>query len=172
MSSVYYHIAQTAFGYAAYAFVVTPVFKLKRVLLPRSDKTFISSHAQSMGWRDGGQHSTADEIGYAIKGYFTGKKLIAQWKWMDGDKWTTIQTAVYRAVAGIPYGEVRSYSQIARHIGRPRAARFIGNCMANNPYPILIPCHRVIRNDGRLGGFGGGSALKQKMLDLEGLQNG
>jgi methylated-DNA-[protein]-cysteine S-methyltransferase len=49
----------------------------------------------------------------------------------------------------------------------PGASRFVGNCMARNPYPIYIPCHRVIRGDGTLGGFGGGLDLKQKMLDLE-----
>jgi methylated-DNA-[protein]-cysteine S-methyltransferase len=70
-------------------------------------------------------------------------------------------------VADIPYGETASYGQVARLSNLPRAARFVGTTMAKNPYPVFIPCHRVIRSDGSIGKFGGGSALKKKMLSLE-----
>ncbi len=87
---------------------------------------------------------------------------------MDISRFTPSQRAVYRAVATIPYGETASYGHVARMANLPSAARFVGTTMANNPYSVLIPCHRVIRKDGSIGGFGGGADLKEKMLALEG----
>ncbi|MBW2644829.1 MAG: methylated-DNA--[protein]-cysteine S-methyltransferase [Deltaproteobacteria bacterium] len=81
---------------------------------------------------------------------------------------TVLQQRVLGETAGIPYGTVRSYGEIAERIGRPKAARFIGATMARNPFPIIIPCHRVIGAKGRLGGYGGGVELKRRLLQLEG----
>jgi methylated-DNA-[protein]-cysteine S-methyltransferase len=67
----------------------------------------------------------------------------------------------------IPYGETRSYAWVAEQVGRPGAARAVGQAMASNPWPIIIPCHRVITSDGRLGGFGGGLEMKKQLLSLE-----
>jgi methylated-DNA-[protein]-cysteine S-methyltransferase len=86
---------------------------------------------------------------------------------MDLSRFTTAQQAVYRTVATIPYGQTASYGQVARMAGVPNAARFVGTTMANNPYPVFIPCHRVIRSDGTPGLFGGGEPLKARMLALE-----
>ncbi len=74
---------------------------------------------------------------------------------------------VMEEVAAIPYGETRSYGEIADAAGSPRAARGVGNIMARNPFPVLIPCHRVIKSTGEPGGFGGNSGLKVWMLELE-----
>ena len=115
-------------------------------------------------------HPTADRVVEMIVAYFNGKPCTIPWHWMDTGHWTPAQTLVYEAVARIPYGEVRSYGGIAQIVGRPNAARFVGNCMARNPFPVLVPCHRVITSDGRLGGFGGGSDLKLNMLKLEGFR--
>ncbi len=71
----------------------------------------------------------------------------------------------------IPRGEVRSYSWVAREIGRDRAVRAVGSAMANNPIPLLIPCHRVVRSDGRIGEYGlGGPEVKRRLLRHEGLE--
>lgn len=75
--------------------------------------------------------------------------------------------SVLRLAAAIPYGETRSYSALARDLGRPRAARAVGNALARNPVPILIPCHRVVRRDGTIGPYIWGSAWKKKLLALE-----
>ena len=80
---------------------------------------------------------------------------------------TSTEQAVLKKTAAIPYGDVASYRDVAAAIGRPKAFRFVGNTLAANPFPILIPCHRVIRSDGRLGQFGGGRDLKKKMIALE-----
>lgn len=68
----------------------------------------------------------------------------------------------------IPYGEVISYRELARRIARPQAARAVGNALGRNPVAIVVPCHRVVRSDGSLGGYGGGIAYKKKLLAIEG----
>jgi methylated-DNA-[protein]-cysteine S-methyltransferase len=73
-------------------------------------------------------------------------------------------------VKRIPYGCVRSYREIGRRLGYPMAARAVGQAVGRNPIPIVIPCHRVIRSDGSLGGFGMGLDLKERLLALEGIR--
>ncbi len=80
---------------------------------------------------------------------------------------TPFARKVYKAVLKIPLGEVRSYKWLAREIGAPKAARAIGQVLKNNPYPLLIPCHRVVRSDGDYGGYIFGRKKKKELLDLE-----
>lgn len=83
---------------------------------------------------------------------------------------TDFERAVLAKTAEIPRGEVRPYAWVAREIGRPQAVRAVGTALANNPVPILIPCHRVVRSDGAVGEYGmGGPELKRKLLAYEGL---
>lgn len=109
------------------------------------------------------------DILHAIRQYCLGKRVVSFpfWHLLDFSGMTESRMRVLEAVYGIPYGRTRTYSSIAAEIGKPAAARFIGNTMAANPFPIIIPCHRVIRKDGSLGGFGGGIPLKRRMLDME-----
>ena len=81
---------------------------------------------------------------------------------------TDFQRQVWKAIQQIPYGEVRSYQWIADQIGRPKSVRAVGNAVGANPVSILIPCHRVIRSNGALGGYGGGLERKRQLLTLEG----
>jgi methylated-DNA-[protein]-cysteine S-methyltransferase len=80
------------------------------------------------------------------------------------------QQAVLRATCAIPYGETRTYKEIAEQIGRPRAARAVGRAEATNPMPLVLPCHRVIGRDGKLHGYGMAEGLKTKawLLKMEG----
>ena len=80
---------------------------------------------------------------------------------------TAFQREVLDALLTIPYGETRSYADIARQVGRPRAVRAVGAANGRNPLPIVIPCHRVIGSDGSLTGFGGGIDTKRFLLELE-----
>lgn len=80
---------------------------------------------------------------------------------------TPFQQQVWRALREIPYGETRSYGQVAAAIGRPAAVRAVGRANGANPLPIVIPCHRVIGSNGTLTGYGGGLAAKQWLLQLE-----
>lgn len=77
--------------------------------------------------------------------------------------------AVLDAVARIPFGATRSYGDLAKAVGSPRAARAVGQAVGSNPLPLLIPCHRVLAAHGRIGGFGGGLDWKRFLLDLEGV---
>ena len=80
---------------------------------------------------------------------------------------TPFQLDVWNALRAIPYGETRSYGELADRIGRPRAVRAVGAANGANPLPIVVPCHRVIGSNGSLTGFGGGLPLKQALLALE-----
>jgi methylated-DNA-[protein]-cysteine S-methyltransferase len=80
---------------------------------------------------------------------------------------TPFQLDVWRALQQTPYGQTRSYAQLAREIGRPNAVRAVGAANGANPIPIVVPCHRVIGSNGSLTGFGGGLTAKRYLLDLE-----
>lgn len=86
--------------------------------------------------------------------------------------WSTMsefQQAVLRKITEIPPGEVRPYSWVAREIGRPKAARAVGTALAKNPVPVVVPCHRVVRNDGSLGNYAYGTPVKRRILQHEGM---
>jgi len=80
---------------------------------------------------------------------------------------TPFQRRVWEVTRLIPYGDTRSYIWVAEQIGKPGAARAVGQALARNPLPIIVPCHRVINVDGRLGGFSGGVEMKRRLLKLE-----
>ena len=80
---------------------------------------------------------------------------------------TEFQKEVWRATSAIPYGETRSYGEIAHRIGRPRSGRAVGGALHVNPVPLVVPCHRVIGKNGSLVGFGGGLDMKARLIDLE-----
>jgi methylated-DNA-[protein]-cysteine S-methyltransferase len=82
---------------------------------------------------------------------------------------TPFQCSVWQAARLIPYGQTRSYAWLAGRVGNPGAPRAVGQALARNPLPIIIPCHRVLASNGRLGGFGGGIGMKQFLLQLEGV---
>ena len=84
-------------------------------------------------------------------------------------KGTSFQKKVWRELIKIPYGETRSYKEIAIAIGHPQSARAIANACAKNPYAPIVPCHRVIRSDGNLGGYSaeGGTKKKKELLIIE-----
>jgi O-6-methylguanine DNA methyltransferase len=85
---------------------------------------------------------------------------------------TEFQRACWHALVAIPYGETRTYADIARAVGRPQGFRAVGMANNRNPVAIVVPCHRVIASDGTLCGYGGGLDVKRKLLELEGALTG
>jgi methylated-DNA-[protein]-cysteine S-methyltransferase len=107
----------------------------------------------------------AQEIGEYLAGQRTSFDFPIDWSVL-----TPFQERALRATFAIPYGQVRTYGEIAVEIGSPRAARAVGRAEATNPMPLVIPCHRVVGSDGELHGYGAGQGLmtKEWLLRLEG----
>jgi methylated-DNA-[protein]-cysteine S-methyltransferase len=101
-----------------------------------------------------------------LRDYFAGRRMAFSVA-CDISELSPFTQKVLSAAAKIPYGQVRSYKWLAERLGRPKAARAVGNALARNPLPILIPCHRVVRGDGGIGHFVLGSGWKKRLLELE-----
>jgi methylated-DNA-[protein]-cysteine S-methyltransferase len=108
-----------------------------------------------------------DEARRELDLYFEGKlerfDLPLDWRLSGG-----FRQRVLRAINRIPYGQTRSYTEMARRAGNERAVRAAGTACGSNPIPLVVPCHRVLRAGGALGGYGGGLPMKEALLDLEG----
>lgn len=102
--------------------------------------------------------------------YFAGERR--QFSFHLDLRGTLFQLQCWLALLEIPYGETRTYADIARAIGKPQAFRAVGLANNRNPIAIIVPCHRVIASDGTLCGYGGGLDLKHKLLELEGARTG
>ncbi len=101
-----------------------------------------------------------------LRAYFEGKvRLFNVPLDMQG---TAFQLSVWHELVKIPFGETRSYAQIAESVGKPKAVRAVGAANGSNPVAIIVPCHRVIGSGGKLTGYGGGLPLKKRLLELEG----
>ncbi len=163
---VFYHIVHTGFGYSALMFRERP-FSIIRVLLPRDDIRQIEKIVIEEFSGTPGIHQIVLKMSDSIIEYFNGKPLKISWKHLDLARFTELQKAVWTATAGIPYGEIKSYKDIAEEIGRPRAYRFVGTTLGKNPFPLLVPCHRVIKSDATIGQFGDGTDLKRRLIEFE-----
>jgi len=105
-----------------------------------------------------------------LEEYFAGKRR--EFTFPLDLRGTDFQRACWRALLDIPYGETRTYADIARAVGRAQAFRAVGMANNRNPIAIVVPCHRVIASDGTLCGYGGGLEVKRKLLELEGALTG
>ena len=115
------------------------------------------------GWRRD-DAPFAEAVGQ-LRAYFAGE--LTEFDLHMAPRGTAFQLAVWQALQRIPYGETRSYGELARTIGRPKAGRAVGAANGSNPLPIVVPCHRVIGSTGKLTGFGGGLDTKAALLTLE-----
>jgi methylated-DNA-[protein]-cysteine S-methyltransferase len=104
-----------------------------------------------------------------LDGYFAGSRtrfeLPLDWSLVTGFN----RRVLRELAAGVPFGSVVGYQDLARRVGEPDAARAVGTAMGANPIPVVVPCHRVIESDGGIGGFGGGLEIKRALLALEGV---
>ena len=105
-----------------------------------------------------------------LEEYFAGKRR--EFTFPLDLRGTDFQRACWRALLAIPYGETRTYADIARAVDKPNAFRAVGMANNRNPIAIVVPCHRVIASDGTLCGYGGGLDVKRKLLELEGALSG
>jgi O-6-methylguanine DNA methyltransferase len=117
-------------------------------------------------FRDNGEHNS--RLKSQLDAYFAGK--LRQFTVPLDLRGTSFQRQVWGLLGGIPWGETRSYRQIAEAMGCPQAARAVGRAVGTNPVSIVIPCHRIIGSDGSLTGYGGGLDRKAALLEIEGFE--
>ena len=116
------------------------------------------------------QYPVLTRVQELLDQYFAGESFDTSQVPIRVDRGTRFQNEAWNTIRLIPHGEVCSYKWIAEQIGRPKAVRAVGSAVGANAVSIFIPCHRVIRSDGALGGYGGGIARKRQLLALEGYQ--
>ena len=150
----------TKFGECAIIYSAEP-FRLKKVFLP-------GRFEKDNGLKADQSHPDARFVSKRIQNYFLGRPIENfDLSVLDIETVSPFNKKVLYAVFQIPFGEVKTYKDIAFAAGNPKASRAAGNALANNPFPIIIPCHRVIKSDGGIGKFGGGTKLKKRILALE-----
>ncbi|MBI5778500.1 MAG: methylated-DNA--[protein]-cysteine S-methyltransferase [Planctomycetes bacterium] len=148
---------------------------IRRIVLPSHNKRLVLQRLN----KPNRVHKNNSGLAPAITGllkdlirYFNGEKVDFNnpARYISGlTDASDFERAVYQTLISIPYGRVRSYQWVAQRAGHPKAGRAVGNALAKNPLPIIIPCHRVIKSDDSLGNFSalGGTGLKKKLLELE-----
>jgi len=156
-------VAPTAFGPAGVGFENGAI---ARLWLPGYSE--MELRRLTAAWAPEAGQASDTGLGGRIERYFMGEPVDFPDAVSLG-RCSIFSRKVYTILRSVKWGKTVTYRQLARMAGRPGAARVVGNIMAKNPIPLVIPCHRVVRSDGKLGGFSvpGGVALKQKMLDLE-----
>ena len=107
-----------------------------------------------------------EDLMECLRAYFSGHKAVFPDR-LDLSGVTPFQREVWEITKLIPYGETRSYAWVAEQIKRPGAVRAVGQALARNPLPVIVPCHRVLNIDGKLGGYTGGVEMKRRLLSLE-----
>jgi methylated-DNA-[protein]-cysteine S-methyltransferase len=171
MEPTCYVLIPTAYGPVAIAWrEVNGGARVRRVLLSdgsqRAEDRLGEAYPDALFASD----PAIDRLAGRIKRYLRGEAVDLDLALVVLDRCTAFQQRVLLAEYAIPRGSVSTYGRIAAHIGAPRAARAVGNALAHNPYPLLIPCHRAIRADGALGGYQGGLAMKRALLEMEGVE--
>lgn len=164
MSDVAYATADSPFGTLLLA--STPR-GLVRVGLPNQDADeLLRDLAARVSPRVLDAPARLDDVRRQLDRYFGGDlrefDVPLDWQLTDG-----FRARVQRAIAEIPYGQTRSYTEVAASAGNERAVRAAGSACGSNPIPIVVPCHRVLRSGGALGGYGGGLPMKEALLKLE-----
>ena len=166
----FHSLRETPFGPVA---VIWSVYrgrpKIRRVLLSKSGAS--AKHVLKTSFAEPIASSCAeiDDVADEILTFLNGDNIRFSLNIVALDLCSKFQQKVLRAEHGIPRGRVSTYQRIAKHLGHDKAARAVGGALADNPFPIIIPCHRAIRYDGTLGGYQGGLEMKRTLLKMEGV---
>ncbi len=140
---------------------------LRRLILPQQSKESVLDQAgDSCSVLDDGDSAFLVDLSERLQSYLEGEPVDFPDK-LDLSGASRFQRGVWEVTQSIPYGQTRSYGWVAERLGKPQAMRAVGQVLGRNPLPIIIPCHRVLRADGGLGGFSGGLEMKKLLLRLE-----
>jgi methylated-DNA-[protein]-cysteine S-methyltransferase len=143
--------------------------QIERIFLPCVKAELLAKIKKEFPEVNEKEQKIPDKIATQIAEFYSGKKIKFDLSLLNLKKISGFTANVLKENCKIPYGKVATYSGLAARIGSPRAARAVGTALANNPFPLIIPCHRVVRADGTLGGFGGGLKMKKELLHREGI---
>ena len=158
-----YTIVDTEFGWMA---IVGSEAGLLRLTLPQPAPDKALALIAGLIPQCSADASFFRDLTFRIQCYFEGESVDFNDE-LDLRGTTPFQRDVWRVTASIPYGETRSYGWLAKEVGRPQNARAVGQALARNSLPIVIPCHRVTGSGGALGGYSGGLEMKRRLLELE-----
>ena len=143
--------------------------QVERILLPCAKVELLAKIKKEFPKLIEKEQEMPDKIASQIAELYLGQKMTVDLSLLNMKRLSEFSAKVLKTTCKIPRGKVATYSGIAAKIGSPSAARAVGTALANNPFPIVIPCHRVVRSDGSLGGFGGGINMKRQLLAKEGV---
>lgn len=145
------------------------IFGISTILLPGEGQETGKTIRDAFPGARRDSHEKVDELSALLERYFQGEAVIFPLDDLDPSSLSAFQKKVLPELYRVPRGRVVTYGALARKAGAPRAARAVGTAMAMNPFPLVFPCHRVIRSSGEPGCFGGGTRLKRRLLELEGI---
>lgn len=144
--------------------------QIKKIYLPMTRNKLIRKMRKDFPFLEKNPRKLRRGLDQVIAALYQGKPQKFSLSALDMTRLAPFTKKVLIRASMIPRGSVATYSCLAKKTGNPKAARVVGTAMARNPFPIVIPCHRVIRTDGTLGGFGGGLKMKKLMLQREGIK--
>jgi methylated-DNA-[protein]-cysteine S-methyltransferase len=159
-----FHVCETDLGWVA---VVLSERGLKAITLPLKSEVEALEEAARLGGDEPADPAEGTMLTAAMRALVSGRPLEGELA-LDWEDITPFRREVLEECARIPVGETRTYRWLAERVGRPRGARAVGRVMATNPWPLLVPCHRVVGSDGTLHGYGGGLPMKDALLRAEG----
>lgn len=137
------------------------------VMIAGSEAAFVERIAERFSKSPMADKARFDKVKKELDLYFRG--VLKTFSGPLDLRGTAFELAVWIAIDRIEWGKTQSYGTIANSIDKPKAARAVGSACGRNPIPIIIPCHRVLREDGSIGGYTGGLGIKRKLLDIEGI---
>lgn len=158
-----YAIFDTELGWVA---VAGSERGLSRISLPQPNREKALEYIAGLLPQSEVNASLFGDLTARLQGYFKGE-MVDFPDALDLTGTTTFQGTVWSVARSIPYGETRTYGWIAREIGQPQAGRAVGQALGRNRFPIVVPCHRVVGNDGSMVGFSNGLTMKRRLLALE-----
>lgn len=164
-------VEPTPFGPVALVWTLRKgALRLVRVVIPKPGLPAACQVRKLYPQAEAGSCAGIDKIARDIRAFLEGEDIRFPLDQADLGSCRPFQQAVLRAEHKVPRGRVTTYGALAAHLGRPGAGRAVGNALADNPFPIIVPCHRAVRADGGLGGFQGGVAMKRALLENEGVE--
>ena len=163
---MYFTRVNTAFGELIILWVRMNDPKIQRILLPSQKNILRTKYTMATS----SNSEVISEYSENLVSFLEGKDRIFSLDKLDLDLCSEFQRKVIIAEYEIPRGFVSTYGRIAKHLGHTKSSRAVGRALATNLFPLVIPCHRAVKSNGKLGGYQGGLIMKRRLLEMEGIR--